>query len=768
MKALSAILLVVVFVFLSRAIARPSPQEKPVPADSAPAGSGRAPLEAPTGAAGVQLDGPHQFNAIDAAFPIANEGLDGAPNDHNAVSPARGDDGDGSDDDDLNPNGELSIALHHLDAAKMRAILEITFPRQFKDKSLRIRSRPGSKALVFTGRSKILERVSKAVDVLDVLVPKGEAIDFRMRSIVVHLSNLTVRSVLETLRLAFADSPMEFEAEEGVSNGLMVSAPEESLDTVQKAIEKLDQMAGEEPAAEVKIFPLQHAQAIELRNSLEPLLELLNVRLSADPRTNALIATGSDDAMQRIEALLLYLDKPGAAPGAAPADAAVPAEAGAANENAPRTGAKTFKIFEFKHANAAELVDSFQPLLTLFNVTVVADNRTNTLIVAGSDDAIQLVEPLLSLLDKLRTVPAATTAGGATRAERPTREAAARIPQQKLAKDYQDRAQAAARIAGELLQLQMKSSPDESRVRQLTTQMRQTVAELFAARQQLQRAELDRLRTRLDQLERSIQLREQFRTEIIERRIEELLHPERTWDAGEKSAVERPPATAPGRNQELGAPTGAVDAPRGATEKKTTDAEARSFDGQIERWSTLVQALADADSAIRKARTDLIEAEVNLRRAKVHLYNANDPLGVVQGEFTIAEARLKQATDDLAAAERQRQTVLATIAVQTRLQQFDVDKARMSVKQATANHARARPLHEKGYMSIAQFESAQFALEQAELQLQRAEELRKLYTESLPPSLPTPEERADREESPAAADATTPAPETDPPKPGNP
>lgn len=65
-----------------------------------------------------------------------------------------------------------------------------------------------------------------------------------------------------------------------------------------------------------------------------------------------------------------------------------------------------------------------------------------------------------------------------------------------------------------------------------------SVTNAFEARQQLHRTELAALKQRLEQLQQSIQKREAKRTEIINRRVENLLNPDLNWDAAKTNPSE--------------------------------------------------------------------------------------------------------------------------------------------------------------------------------------------------------------------------------------
>lgn len=108
------------------------------------------------------------------------------------------------------------------------------------------------------------------------------------------------------------------------TNSLIVTAPAESMDLVAALIEQLDVPTG---VAQIKVFKVVNGDANSLIEMLRILLpaeatvagpqlagaegetNLVPVRFSVDMRTNSIIATGSQEDLAIIEALLLRLDQ---------------------------------------------------------------------------------------------------------------------------------------------------------------------------------------------------------------------------------------------------------------------------------------------------------------------------------------------------------------------------------------------------------------------------------------------------------------------------
>ena len=108
------------------------------------------------------------------------------------------------------------------------------------------------------------------------------------------------------------------------TNSLLVTAPADSMDLMAALIKQLDTPTA---VAQIKVFSIVNGDATSLVEMLRVLLpaevtvagpqlaaaegetNLVPVRFSVDARTNSIIATGSQDDLAIIEALLLRLDE---------------------------------------------------------------------------------------------------------------------------------------------------------------------------------------------------------------------------------------------------------------------------------------------------------------------------------------------------------------------------------------------------------------------------------------------------------------------------
>ncbi len=186
-------------------------------------------------------------------------------------------------------------------------------------------------------------------------------------------------------------------------NALMVVGSRGNVEIVQELVRQLDVEAAS-PAALVRIYPLQNASAARLATTVTSLFEAQRsaktirdedrLRAIADERTNALIVSTSPRSFVVFEELLKTLDQ----------------------KLAPEI--KEIRTVTMRNASAARLAPMIQSLMDarlerlrkvqpetadLERATVVADGRTNALIVAAGADTFGVIERLAQDLDREET-----------------------------------------------------------------------------------------------------------------------------------------------------------------------------------------------------------------------------------------------------------------------------------------------------------------------------------------------------------------------------
>ncbi len=186
-------------------------------------------------------------------------------------------------------------------------------------------------------------------------------------------------------------------------NALIVVGSRGNVDIVQELIRQLDIEAAS-PASLVRIYPLQNASAARLAPTVTQLFEAQRtaktirdedrLRAISDERTNALIVSTSPRSFVVFEELLKTLDQ----------------------KLAPDI--KEIRTLALTNASAARLAPMIQQLMDsrlermrkvqpetadLERASIVADGRTNSLVVAAGTDTYGVIERLAQDLDKPET-----------------------------------------------------------------------------------------------------------------------------------------------------------------------------------------------------------------------------------------------------------------------------------------------------------------------------------------------------------------------------
>ncbi len=229
----------------------------------------------------------------------------------------------------------------------------------------------------------------------------------------------------------------------------------------------------------------------------------------------------------------------------------------------PYESSMTTHSIEVKHTDANYLAKMLKQLSR--GVNIVVDERTNSLFIQVQGQ--ELPDELKSLIEKLdKPMPGqqklmfGVAAPPAELRQRPgqygvptadrrremirleLRHAEDGLPQvpvvptnehQQLRVRYEAAERESLRLAAELAELKRSDREAENRPRrdELQQQLERTVNNAFDLRQQLQEAELAELRKRVESIEQRIGTRRELRGKIVQRRIEDLMNPEQTWDS---------------------------------------------------------------------------------------------------------------------------------------------------------------------------------------------------------------------------------------------
>jgi len=189
------------------------------------------------------------------------------------------------------------------------------------------------------------------------------------------------------------------------TNVLIISASKENFAVLEEIIKRVD---GEDwgVLGDVRLYMLEHADATRLAPVLQQFFTVkrsaeeaagssgrsLPVSIIPDARTNTLLVAGSRESFTVVEEMIKKLDH---------------------KEVLPAT---LFSVFELKQATAAVLRDTLERLFnarvvrgqTRDPVTIIADTRTNSLIIGAAEEDMKIAQSLISRLDKAPAEPGKT------------------------------------------------------------------------------------------------------------------------------------------------------------------------------------------------------------------------------------------------------------------------------------------------------------------------------------------------------------------------
>lgn len=277
------------------------------------------------------------------------------------------------------------------------------------------------------------------------------------------------------------------------------------------------------------------------------------------------------------------------------------------------------------------------------------------------------------------------------------------------------------------------------RSRMTNSALRKLVEKSFDLRQQLQRLEAQRMRLKLQLIEANLDARDKNREDIIQHRVGEMLnlHERLTvWVEGDKTTLtanEGMPAT--------GTPIGVPAPPHlpygGPAGLKSH--QVLNSDAGIQ-WPQPAEIVKDL-------RSKELSVEGNLQFRKTqqeHVEQWSKPLeqlqseGIADPEMTEAQrqSKVENASETVRSAQsmldtRQRDWSRAWSAYQSKLRllRLDVDKAKLTLETLQKNHDRMKRLVESGAVSVSEVTQATSDLAIAKINVQRAEELLKLYAD---------------------------------------
>jgi hypothetical protein len=216
-------------------------------------------------------------------------------------------------------------------------------------------------------------------------------------------------------------------------------------------------------------------------------------------------------------------------------------------------------VLHLKNARAKDVAEKIEQLFPDKTRNLVVDERTNSLMLRGDEKLIRDVEQIVQILDEdvpvareqvnadLNSVPSMKTSGEtlpvpATRSpfggENSERMSAVEgslasnppVPIAEYRRRLADLETPVMQLAEKVRAVATSLGKDHPNAVKQRAELRALVQKTFAERQQIQRAELAEFTRRLERMRRSIETREKIAGQIVDRRVEELLNPDASWE----------------------------------------------------------------------------------------------------------------------------------------------------------------------------------------------------------------------------------------------
>ncbi len=203
-------------------------------------------------------------------------------------------------------------------------------------------------------------------------------------------------------------------------------------------------------------------------------------------------------------------------------------------------------VLPLRNAKATDVAEKFKQLALGPVDAIVVDERTNSLMIRGTERQIKDIEQLIEVLDAevspagygqaaQATTPAdGPTADGASplgRGRFGGRSALAETPIGEYRRRLNDLEKPVLDLAEKVRAAGTSLGKEHPEYQKLLADLRALIQQTFATRQDIQRAELAEFTRRLQSMQQSIETREKIVEKIVDRRMEELLNPETNWNS---------------------------------------------------------------------------------------------------------------------------------------------------------------------------------------------------------------------------------------------
>lgn len=451
--------------------------------------------------------------------------------------------------------------LVHLDPNAAAAFVRDFAAATNLQNAVRVSIEPGQRALIVTAPSGTLADLTKLIDQLDApvdrpklaikLYPLKSAQADRISPLLRSLLESRLRDVIDQSGVSVPDTTrlVEVMPDPG-SNTVIVSAPPELQQQAEELIARLDTPPANADHAAVRVVPLVEGDAAAAADALRQSLGSMtmpsggHVSVSASPAANAVIISGAEQDLERVETVVRSLDVP--VRGKESVDViSVSLKSGRAELVAPVLQSLLVKEEEPVPFWARRDTSS-EPA----PVRVAAEARTNSIVVTGPSRIVEVAKRIIAQLD--------VSPGADPCAQRPIRvlslqnAAASEIAStvREMFKSETDPALApVVQIDAQSNSLIVRA--DSTQIQEIEKLVSTLDQATVSARRELRTIPIDRSRADAEVIARSLQrlLEQRSGTRVRIIRAEDLLKPE-----PDRSPAS-PPDPAPGQSGKQGAYT---------------------------------------------------------------------------------------------------------------------------------------------------------------------------------------------------------------------
>lgn len=392
------------------------------------------------------------------------------------------------------------------------------------------------------------------------------------------------------------------------------------------------------------------------------------------------------------------------------------------------------EIFRLQFADASIIAEGVSQLFGK-DFGIVADVRTNSVLVRGDESQLKEMKVLVEMLDrpqpKRLTEPPAAAGDSNVNVQRNGQ----RNRYTAFYVDVPSVASSETRIQIQELDRQTSKAAESLRwflngLKEPTTdhgkrkaELRKVVRKTFLARQELQRAELAEFAARLKRIQQSIEMRDKIADKIVDRRVEELLDPNLKWNHNETGGTQKTVVVNETVIQRQNGGTRLQPAPK----QNSQTASNQTGDNQ----TVVVSQTSEGTVILRNAeefRELLATHAKRVAQAKASNETWKQRYGKSKDEAVKREQ--EQRAKNLAQAEANRKFAMKEYETQIRLLQSEVESVHLVLETAKQELERAATLVEAKALPSHELDQRKREAIAAEQRLEKAKVLLDLYQDA--------------------------------------